>query len=291
MDDKREIDRREFLSASAIGVLAVLGGCSDAEQRGAGDQRSLVVETSHHERTVNSFEAEKGDEIEVVVVNQAGSRTHALINGPDGGIVLSEGVLDERTFTLTAEATGKYLVTMTPTDESSSTSGTVKVYLTKRSATDEPGEANNSEDNPTAVVREWVEGRSETIDEARSTFETGLESYDGGRYSEAESQYATARDQFGPLLDDAARNATDHPTDSELYQLFGSVSYYFSEMRDASRYYTFAAALRQRGAGAEHSAYGKNGDADFWEGEAESTYESAQEARESANDEISGLDL
>ncbi|MDL0133526.1 hypothetical protein [Halobacterium salinarum] len=99
---------------------------------GAGD---TVVDREQYTSTVDRFSAEEGDRIKVHLQNKGtGFRTNVAIEGPDGGVILSESTRDEERYTVELEDGGEYTVRMTPHDSTPSTSGGVTVELLKPGA-------------------------------------------------------------------------------------------------------------------------------------------------------------
>ncbi|WP_338756496.1 hypothetical protein V9T20_12505 (plasmid) [Halobacterium salinarum] len=120
-------------STSTVGVLTMfvvfmyIASVIGAVTTGPGGP---VVDIDAHEQTTAQFEVEEGDLIRVHVTQPQGEgvRTHVLLRAPEETL-LSEGVLDEKTYEYEAHTTGNYTVTMTPATEEISTTGQVEVVL------------------------------------------------------------------------------------------------------------------------------------------------------------------
>jgi len=107
--------------AVVIAALAVLGGSGG----------ETVVDTDNYQATTNAFTAEEGAQATVSVENGGtGFRTHVVVEGPSGEILLSEEVQDSATYKLDLQESGEYTVRMQPADSSPQTSGAVEVTLT-----------------------------------------------------------------------------------------------------------------------------------------------------------------
>jgi hypothetical protein len=85
-----------------------------------------------------TFEVDQGQFVRVEINNNYGFRTHVALRNPDGDVMFSEGVEDSGSWRVydsgsdekvVEESAGEWEVEYSPADESSETSGDVKVHV------------------------------------------------------------------------------------------------------------------------------------------------------------------
>jgi hypothetical protein len=135
---------------------------------------------------------------------------------------------------------------------------------------------------PTDIVGTWVSDNKGPIQHANSRFEDGKTRYSEREDEHAHETFADARTAYSELLSDVnSEFATTYPRESELYQLFGDVSIYFSRMRDVAKALANSADLRADANYQDAVAYEQN---------AREAYPEAIEGWEQARKNISSLE-
>lgn len=98
---------------------------------------------------------------------------------------------------------------------------------------------------PKEIVGDWIRNNETSIQSANSDFSQGTSDFNQRKYTSAKDNFINAGEEFANLLEKInSEFATTYPRKSDLYQLFGDVSYYFNQMRDVSESVANSARLR-----------------------------------------------
>ncbi len=132
------------------------------------------------------------------------------------------------------------------------------------------------------LVSTWISENEDDILEANNTFEEATTEFNTRNYTTARETFISSAEIYQGLLDDInSQFATKYPQDSELYQLYGDISYFINQMLSSSESLANSARLRSEGDFEEAVGY---------ENDAQEAHPEGVQALQSARDDISILD-
>jgi HEPN domain-containing protein len=98
---------------------------------------------------------------------------------------------------------------------------------------------------PATIVEDWIADTESDIRDSNRRFDEGSNAFSEREYSQARDAFDSARTGFEELLNTVnSEFAEKYPRESDLYQLYGDISYYFSRMRDAASALSNSSQLR-----------------------------------------------